>query len=335
MENLNAFKNLIQEPKKVVITTHRNPDGDAIGSSLGLSHYLKTKGHEVEVIFPSEYPKIFEFLPEIELATIFDQEKEKSLTKIKEAEIIFCLDYNSLDRVDKMAADIEASSASKVMVDHHMDPDDFADFTMSDPSASSTAEMVYLLIESLGEVDKVDSVIGDPLFVGILTDTGSFAYNTSERLFRVAAELKKCGVDDYQLQQYIFNTLPEKNLRLLGHCLAHRMEIIPELHTGIIHLNKEDYMKYDIQRGDTEGIVNYILSIKGIDIAAFIREQPYIVKLSLRSIGDFSVQEIARDHFNGGGHKNASGGYSKKNLATVLEKFKMILPGYIYKYYNQ
>jgi len=334
MENIEALKVHLSTPKSIVITAHRNPDGDAIGASLGLYHFLNQFGHTVRIIFPSEYPNVFEWLEEVDKATIYDLEKEKSEELIKEANIIFCLDYNSLDRVDKLGVFINESKAVKVMIDHHMDPEPFVDFMMSHPEASSTAEMIYTFIEQLGEKDKLNTNIGEAIFTGLLTDTGSFAYNTNPNLFRVASELKALGVDDYKLQQEIFNTLPEKNLRLLGHCLANRMEIIPELHTGIIVLNKEDYIKYDIQRGDSEGIVNYILSIKGIKVAAFIREQPYIVKLSLRSKGDFSVQEIARDHFNGGGHKNASGGYSKKGLKHTLEKFKTILPAYIYKNSN-
>ena len=334
MENIEALKEHLSTPKNIVITAHRNPDGDAIGASLGLYHFLNQFGHTVRIIFPSEYPSVFEWLEEVEKAIIYDLEKEKSGELIKEANIIFCLDYNSLDRVDKMGILINESKAVKVMIDHHMDPEPFVDFMMSHPSASSTAEMIYTFIEQLGEKKRMNTAIGEALFTGLLTDTGSFAYNTNPNLFRVASELKQIGVDDYKLQQAIFNTLPEKNLRLLGHCLANRMEILPDLHTGIIVLNKEDYIKYDIQRGDTEGIVNYILSIRGIKVAAFIREQPYITKLSLRSKGDFSVQEIARDHFNGGGHMNASGGYAKKSLHQTVEKFKTILPAYIYKNSN-
>jgi phosphoesterase RecJ-like protein len=334
MENIEELKVHLSTPKSIVITAHRNPDGDAIGASLGLYHFLNQFGHTVRIIFPSEYPSVFEWLEEVDKAIIYDLDKAKSEELVKEANIIFCLDYNSLDRVDKLGVFINESKAVKVMIDHHMDPEPFVDFMMSHPEASSTAEMIYTFIEQLGDKDKLNTSIGEAIFTGLLTDTGSFAYNTNPNLFRVASELKALGVDDYKLQQAIFNTLPEKNLRLLGHCLANRMEIIPELHTGIIVLNKEDYIKFDIQRGDSEGIVNYILSVKGIKVAAFIREQPYIVKLSLRSKGDFSVQEIARDHFNGGGHMNASGGYSKKGLKDTLEKFKTILPAYIYKNSN-
>ena len=196
------------------------------------------------------------------------------------------------------------------MIDHHLYPDDFCDYTFSDTSASSTCEMIYDFITGLDEAEKLTIPLGECLYSGILTDTGSFKYSTSSKLFRVVAGLKDMGVDDTMLQNLLFNSLPEKNLRLLGYCLNNCMEILPEYKTGIISLTKEDYEHFDIQRGDTEGIVNYLLMMKEIKLAAFITEQPTIVKISLRSKGDFSVQEIAKKYFRGGGHKNASGGAS-------------------------
>lgn len=328
MQDLAGLKKLLQIPKDIVITSHRNPDGDAIGSSLALSHYLRAHGHTTYVMAPSEYPDFLEWMPGAAEILIHDIEPEVCNERIQRADIIFCLDYNALDRVDKMGDAIAATDCTRVMIDHHLFPDEFCDHMMSDITASSTCEMVFDFVEMCDDVDMIDKTIAEAMYTGILTDTGSFKYATSPKLFRIAAQLKEKGVDDDKLQDLIFNALSEKSLRLLGHCLANRMEIIPEYKTGIIWLTKEDYEVYDIKRGETEGIVNYLLKMRGIKVAAFIHEQPKITKMSLRSKGDFSVQEIATKYFKGGGHKNASGGASFIGLGGTIRKFKNILPEY-------
>lgn len=322
-------KKLLSIPKKIVITSHRNPDGDAIGSTLGLYHYLIQLGHEVTVAFPSEYPVIFDWMPDAGKILIYDLAQSLTKKAIESADIFFALDYNGLDRIDKMGEGVKAlTHVPKIMIDHHRDPEPFVDYMLSDIAASSTSELVFDFIKSLGDTDKINKTVGDCLYTGIVTDTGSFKFATSPKLFRVVAELLEHGVDDYRLQDLINNCLPEKNLRLLGHCLANRMEVFPEYKTGIIWLSKKDYETFDIQRGDTEGIVNYILTMKNMRLACFITEQPTIVKISMRSKGDFNVQELCKEHFNGGGHKNASGGYSYAGLRVTLEKFKNLLPLY-------
>ena len=322
-------KSLLSSPKKIVITSHRNPDGDAIGSSLGLYHYLIQLGHSVTVAFPSGFPLIFEWMPDSEKILIYDLEQQKTREAIENAEIIFALDYNSLDRIDRMGDIIRARKRTpKFMIDHHREPELFADFMLSDITASSTSEMVVDFIKMLGDFDKLNKTVGECLYTGIVTDTGSFKFATSPKLFRTVADLIEKGVDDYLLQDLIHNNLPEKNLRLLGHCLFDRMEVLPEFKTGIVWLSKKDYEVFDIQRGDTEGIVNSVLSMKDVRLACFITEQPTIVKISMRSKGDFNVQEICKDHFNGGGHKNASGGYSYASLKATIDKFKNLLPSY-------
>ncbi len=328
-EQLEKVKDLLLIPKKIVITSHRNPDGDAMGSSLGLQLFLDQFGHETTVVLPSDYPEFVAWMKGSEHILIHDDNPEASNVKLKEADIIFVLDYNGLDRVDKMGEVIGSlKETTKIMIDHHLYPDDFCDFTFSDTTASSTCEMVYDFIVGMNEQEKLTIPLGECLYSGILTDTGSFKYSTSSKLFRVVAGLKDMGVDDTKLQNLLFNSLPEKNLRLLGYCLNNCMEILPEYKTGIISLTKEDYEHFDIQRGDTEGIVNYLLMMKEIKLAAFITEQPTIVKISLRSKGDFSVQEIAKKHFRGGGHKNASGGASFKGLRSTINRFKKVLPEY-------
>ena len=326
--NLTEVRALFDNPCKVVITSHRNPDGDAIGSSTALAIVLKRLGHTVQILYPSEYPTDFEFIEEVKGSVIFDVKTDYVLKAIADADLFFALDYNDLDRIDKMGADVLKNPCPKILIDHHLDPADFADYTLSDTGASSTCELIYLFLESIGLVDMIDEEVAKSLYTGILTDTGSFKYSTSPRLFEVCAKLLEKGVDDVKVQQLIHDNMREKQLRLLGHCLANRMEIIPEYSTAIIYLTKRDYERFDIQRGDTEGVVNYLLRIKGIKLAAFITRQPKITKLSLRSKGDFSVQEMAGKYFNGGGHKNASGGFSYKGLDIVLERFKSALPEY-------
>lgn len=326
MQNIDDLKSFLSYPRDIVITTHRNPDGDAIGSSLGLYHYLVKHGHTVRIISPSEYPSFLSWMPKVDDILIFDIDPENCEKYIQQADLIACLDFNSLDRIDKVGEVIAPLKTKVLMIDHHLFPDIPADYQISEPSASSTCELVFDFIEMLGDKREVDRTIGEALMTGILTDTGSFKYSTSPKLHRIVADLLERGVDNYKLQDLLFNCQTEKHLRLLGHCLTNRMEIIEEYKTGIITLSRRDYEHFDIQRGDTEGIVNFLLKIKDVKIAALITEQPTIVKLSLRSKGDISVQEIAKKHFKGGGHKNASGGSSYKGLRATVLKFKEILP---------
>lgn len=329
MENLSTLKSLLATPKNIVITAHRNPDGDAIGSSLGLYHFLRKNGHHVQIAVPSDFPDNLSWMPAVHDILVFDDDPESMSDLFNTQDIVFCLDFNAIDRIDKLGAlFIEKDEIVKVMIDHHLYPESFPDFMLSDTTASSTCELVFRFIDMLGQKDQIDVEIGECLLTGILTDTGSFKYSTSPGLFKIVAYLLEVGVDDYKLQDLIFNSMKEKHLRLLGHCLNRRMEILEEFNTGIIVLTKDDYLSFDIQRGDTEGIVNFLLKIKQIKMAAFIMEQPKIVKISLRSKGDFSVQEIAQKYFRGGGHKNASGGASFIGLRPTVRKFKEILPEY-------
>lgn len=331
MEDLDKLKEFLALPREVVIVSHRNPDGDAIGSSLGLSLYLQRKRHSVKIIFPSEFPDVFNYLPQSDYILIHDNEPDTCDVFLDKAEVIFCLDFNSLDRIDRLGVKINDKNAVKVMIDHHIDPEPFPDYMLSEVSASSTSELIYDFIKMLGDEKMIDPLMGECLYTGIITDTGSFRFSTSAKLFRIVANLKEIGVDDKKLQDYIFNSMPIKNMRLLAHCLNNRMEIIEEYGVGIIALNKYDYQNFDIQRGDTEGIVNYLLMMKKIRLGAFITQQPNIIKFSLRSKGDLSVQEIARNHFKGGGHKNASGGSFHGSLRSAIDRFKSVLPEYLNK----
>ncbi len=330
MDNIKDLNALLSLPKDILITAHRNPDGDAIGSSLALFHLFQQQGHRVTVITPSDYPENLAWMPGASNILVYDNDPQSVQEYLERADLFFFLDFNAIDRIDKLGETIMAAKKEQpvVMIDHHLYPEDLADYLLSDTTASSTCELVYDFIGMLGRKGWITPDIGDCLMTGILTDTGSFKYSTSPKLFRIVADLIEFGVDDYRLQDLIFNSLQEKHLRLLGHCLASRMEILPEFHTGIIYLTKEDYTEFDIRRGDTEGIVNYLLKLREVKMAAFITEQPTIVKLSLRSKGDLSVQEIAQKHFRGGGHRNAAGGASFIGLHPTIRKFKEILPEY-------
>lgn len=333
---ISEIKALLAIPKYIAIVSHRNPDGDAVGSSLALYHYLNQLGHTVRVVLPSDYPLNFTWMPDVEDITIYDTYQERAKEIVERADVIFCLDFNALDRIDRLGEVIHlrTENVTKILIDHHLDPEPFADYIFSDTTASSTCELIYQFIEDLGDLPKMTVTIGECIYTGMMTDTGSFKYATNARLFSQLAVLKKLGIDDYKIQDNIFNAALEKQLRLLGHCLANRMEVLPEYHTAIIHLVKQDYADFDIQRGDTEGIVNHLLTMKAVKMAAFITEQPNIIKFSLRSKGDLNVQEICQKYFNGGGHKNASGGYMHSNIHVALRKFKEILPLYKDKILN-
>lgn len=330
MENIVALKEFLSTPRKVAIVSHRNPDGDAIGSSLALFHYLSRHGHDATIAFPSEYPPIFKWMPGSEYILIHDKQEKKANKLIAGVEIVFCLDFNALHRIDKLGEKIaERTDIPKVLIDHHLYPEDFAEYAISNTDASSTCELIYDFIELMDDLDKIDDVVGECMLTGIITDTGSFRYCTSAKLYRIVAELKDRGVDDIDLQNKIFNSQTAKQLRLLGYCLSPNvLTIFHEYNTGVIVLTKEDYKNWRIQRGDTEGIVNNILRIKKIKLAALITEREGFVKLSLRSKGEFSVQEIASKYFKGGGHRNASGGMSKLSLEDTKKQFAEILPKY-------
>ena len=328
MEIPSALRQLIRVPQNVAIFSHRNPDGDAIGSALAMRFYLESYGHTVHVLFPSEYPKEFEVIPGATDVMIWDIHTDECKDVIKQKNLFFFLDFNSLGRIDKMGEFVRDLPGQRVMIDHHLYPDPVADYMFSEPDASSTCELIYRFIDAMGDRVRINPVIGKCIYTGIVTDTGSFRHATNPAIFRITADLIERGLDDTGVQDLIFNSNEERHLRLLGHCLANRMEYWPEFKTGLIWLTKKDYEIFGIQRGDTEGIVNYLLSIRDVRLAAFIHNQPTVVKLSLRSKGDLDVQEICKKHFNGGGHKNASGAFSHSSLKDTIEKFKSILPQY-------
>ena len=326
MKTLSDLQIFLKHPRKIVLVSHRNPDGDAIGSTLGMKRFLVPFGHEVDIIVPSEYPEFLSFLAGVEDVVVYDTHAQQAEERLNQANLIMLLDFNSLERIDKCGEHIaKLTETPRVLIDHHLFPEDIAEVVVSDTSASSTCELVFRTIKDMGMKAEVTPLVAEALMTGILTDTGGFSYATNPALFRTVAELFEIGVDNEKLQTAIFNSLSEKQLRLLGHCLANRMEVMPEYKAALITLSKRDYEAFDIRRGDTEGIVNYLLRIQGIELAALITEQPNITKLSLRSKGDVNVQELANEYFKGGGHKNASGGFSYGGLRSTVSQFKKAL----------
>ncbi|WP_411274006.1 DHH family phosphoesterase [Daejeonella sp.] len=330
MSDLTPLKNLLVEPKHIVITTHHKPDGDAMGSSLGLYNYLVQKGHYVRVITPTDYPTFLQWLPNNPEVIIFTEKPEESKELIAKAELIFCLDFNSLSRINDLGDLVRDAKGKKVMIDHHLEPEGFDDFRHWTINACSTAQLVYdFIVNIMDEKDVINKDVATCLYTGIMTDSGSFRFpTTTAEVHRIVAELITCGAENSKIHQLVYDNFSENRLRFLGHCLLNKLEVFPEFNSAIIVISKKELEKYQISTGDTEGIVNYALSINGIRLAVMIIERPDKVKLSLRSTGDFPANEICKKYFNGGGHRNAAGGSSDDTVDVVREKFNTILPEY-------
>lgn len=330
MLKLSALKELLAEPKHIVITTHHKPDGDAMGSSLGLFNYLIQKGHHVRVVSPTDYPAFLQWLPNNPEVIIYTEKPEESREYVANADLIFCLDFNTLSRINELGEYVRASKAQKVMIDHHLEPEGFDDYRHWTINACATAQLVYdFIVTVMGERNLINKDVATCLYTGIMTDSGSFRFpTTTAEVHHIVADLINCGAENWKIHQLVYDNFSENRLRFLGDCLLNKLEIFPEFNSAIITIRKEDLEKYQIATGDTEGIVNYALSINGIRLAVLIIERRDRVKLSLRSTGDFPANEICKKYFDGGGHRNAAGGASDESVDVVREKFNTILPEY-------
>tara|TARA_R110002012_G_scaffold11112_3_gene49869 strand:- start:4294 stop:5319 length:1026 start_codon:yes stop_codon:yes gene_type:complete len=326
-----AVQKLLTSPKKVVIVGHKNPDGDAVGSCLGLSFFLKSSGHNTTVVMPNDFPDFLKWLPGCENIIIYEKEVQKTGAIFDNADLIFTLDFNSLDRVGgELQAVLENATAKFVMIDHHQQPADYAVATYSDVKMSSTSEMVYHFMDALGQADKLSKEIAVNLYTGIMTDTGSFRFSsTSPTTHRVAAKLIEAGAESAIINQNVYDTNSPERMKLLGVAL-NNLVILPELHTAYITLTQKELDDHNFKKGDTEGFVNYALSVKGVVFAVIFIEnkQESIVKISFRSKGNFSVNDFARNYYSGGGHINAAGGKSSQDLNKTISEFISILPRY-------
>jgi phosphoesterase RecJ-like protein len=325
MVNFNQLQSILDKPQNILITSHANPDGDAIGSALSLYHYLFKKGHRVNVIMPTEMPDFFDFMPGFEKIWIFEKQHDICMRIIENAEIIFALDYNHFNRTEQMEKPLTAAKAYKVMIDHHLEPDNFANAMLWKTSASSTCELIYDFFELNQVLDFVPIESFECMYVGILTDTGRFQHATNPRIFRISAELCERGVNINHINDMVSNSYSYKRFKLFAYSISEKIELLEDVNTGIIILNQEDHRIFNIQRGDLEGIVNFILRIRQLKCAILITERKDRVKLSFRSKGNFSVQEICSKYFNGGGHFNASGGQTKDTLPNTLKQLKSLL----------
>ena len=333
MKNIQALKALIASPKHIVVVTHFKPDADALGSSLGLAGFLKKKGHHVTVVTPSDYPAFLSWMPGNEevVALLHDSNEpfEKANAAIALADIIFCLDFSSLKRIENLEESVRKAPGMKVLVDHHLEPETFADFEQWDPHSASTAGLIFQLIEELGEKDLIDANIANCLYAGIMTDTGGFRHsNTTQKEFLIASELTGKGANPSRVAKEIYDTNSLERLKLTGFVLSQKLQVLPRYNTAYIMLTSHELKQFGSQTGDTEGLVNYGLSIKGIRLSVLMYDRKDEIKLSFRSLGNFSVNEMARKYFEGGGHKNASGGTSRVSLEATLQKFLSILPEY-------
>ncbi|MFV0470828.1 MAG: DHH family phosphoesterase [Paludibacteraceae bacterium] len=319
----------IEEAENIVIVTHVGPDGDAMGSALGLWHFLMSENKPSKVIVPSPPPNFLMWMPGAEHINIYMFSQEESDEIISKADLIFVLDLNASSRLNGMSQVVLNSKARKVMVDHHPNPEDFANVIISYPEVSSTSELVFRLICRMGYFGKINLPCAECIYVGMMTDTGGFTYNSNhEEIYTIIYELLRIGIDKDEIYRKIFNTYSEDRMRLMGYCLHEKMKIYPQYNTALITLSKDELVHFNYNNGDAEGFVNIPLSIKGIIFSVFMREDPCKIKVSLRSEGTFPVNKFAADFFNGGGHLNASGGESYTSLEEAIEIFEKGLEQY-------
>lgn len=330
---MNTFQQIVAEmmaASHIVITAHKSADGDSVGSSLGLLHFIEKLGKKAIICHPDAAPDFLDFLGTTSIILMSD-EPESVASHFKQADLIFCLDYNGVDRLGpEMQELLEAASCKKIMIDHHLHPQDFASITVSDTSASSTAQLIVELIDQSGHIDVMDKKIGTPLYVGILTDTGSFRFSSvTPRTHEALAKLLATGVQHHLIHETLNDNNTESRLRLQGYAMSQKLEVMDEYHVAIIRMSKEELATYHYVKGDTDGLANLALSIKGMKAAIVFTERDGIMKMSFRSKGkENPVNMLASDHFNGGGHANAAGGMSELSVEETLDKIKELVPQY-------
>ncbi len=309
---------------------HQKPDGDAMGATLALYHFMKGLGHETTVISPTNWANFLDWMPGIGQVMDFDKQKEKALQLINQATVIFCLDFNVLHRTRNMEQPLTDAVCTKILIDHHQEPQEEAfTYGISDTSKSSTCEMVYDFIVNAGYADSLTPEIAECLYTGVMTDTGSFRFPaTTASVHRMVATLKEKGLLHTKVHDHIYDNFLENRLRFIGYALVNRMEVLYEYNTACMYITKADLQRYNIKTGDTEGLVNYLLTIQGIKFGALVIDREGERKWSFRSKGDFDVNSFARKHFEGGGHRNAAGGSSSDSLEATYTTFKEVIKEY-------
>ncbi|MDA9087371.1 bifunctional oligoribonuclease/PAP phosphatase NrnA [Polaribacter sp.] len=333
---MNIYKQIeaeIQAASYIVITAHKSADGDSIGSSLGLLHFIEKLGKKAIICHPDKAPDFLYWLDTTNIL-LMEENPEEVTAAIKKADLIFCLDYNAISRVGtEMQVLLEEATGKKIMIDHHLNPEEFPAITLSETTASSTSQLIVDLIEHSGHLDMLDEKIGTPLYLGILTDTGSFRFNSVKpRTHEVLAKILRAGVEHHLIHEKLNDNNTESRLRLQGYAMSEKLEILYDYNVAIISLSKEELAKYNYKKGDTDSLANLVLSIKGMKAAIVFTERDGIMKISFRSKGaENPINLLAKEHFNGGGHANASGGMSNLSVTETLEKLKGLIPEYFQK----
>ncbi len=329
-KELLKVKEILGTPSKVVIIMHRSPDGDAVGSSLGMKHYLEKRGHTVTVLSPNAYPEFLKWMPGTRSVIDFEKTPSPANQSIAKADLILFLDFNSLKRIGDLEIAVKKSKAFRLVIDHHPQPEKFADISFHNVGSSSTAELVYDFITLLGENKKINKDIANCLYAGIMTDTGSFRFSsTSAHTHDVVADLMRHGAETTKIHRFIDDNNRDIRLRLLGYAVMEKMKILPDFATGFITLTQSELKRFDYREGDTEGLVNEPISVKGIVFSALFTElKDGEIKISFRSKDKFDVNLFARKHFNGGGHINAAGGKSELSMDETILKFLTLVAEY-------
>lgn len=322
-KELQKLENQLKDKsQKILITSHNNPDGDAVGSVLALAEYLKLKGFKVSCMVPNAFPSFLSWLTNANEIVIYNESEDISKELIANADLIFSLDYNAYHRTAQMETSLSSAKAKKVLIDHHLEPSKYFDISISKVETSSTSELIYEVIEHLGDRKFINKAIAEGLYVGIITDTGSLSYSCNyPQTYDILSHLIDLGIDGEKIHQLLYGTFSESRLRLLGYCLSDRLTVNTDLGLAYIYLTKEDLEKYNYQPGDTEGVVNYALGIEGVNFAAFFTEKEDLIRISFRSKGEVSANDFARKFYEGGGHRNAAGGNSYKTMQETLKEF--------------
>lgn len=329
--SVQQFAEWIRDYERFAIVVHVSPDGDAIGAALSLRHYLVKKGKTVDIIAPNLFPDFLRWMSCASDIVRYDKWKEKGDALLKAADVICCLDFNSLSRVDEMEEAVKNAPGRKIMIDHHLNADNFCQIVISHPEACSTSELIFRLIYQLNDVENISKEGAECIYCGMMTDTGGFTYNSNRpEIYTIISELLSKGIDKDRIYRNVYNTYSEGRLRLEGYVLYNKMKVFPEFRSALIYLDRQEQHRFHYVKGDTEGFVNLPLSIKNIIFSAFIREdtEKNMIKISLRSVGSFPCNKVAADFFNGGGHLNASGGEYYGTLEEALNRFKQALVKY-------
>jgi phosphoesterase RecJ-like protein len=329
-KQIELFNSIVEEAQKIVIVPHVNPDGDAIGAALGLWQALKNMKKHVNVVVPNDFPEFLQWINGSSKVLDFEKAKAKAQETFDSADTLIVVDFNDFERAEHMSETLLGFKGTKVMIDHHPQPVAKCELLISYPEISSTCELIFRILTQAGKKQFIDVNSAEAIFTGMMTDTGNFSYNANTPdTYHIIGELLEKGIDKDKVHANVYHTFSENRWRLIGHSLKDKMVILPEYNTGYISLSADELAKFDFQPGDTEGLVNYPLMVKDIVFSVLFTEKDDLVKLSLRSKGEFSSNQFAREHFNGGGHNNAAGGKTTLKIDEAVEKFRNLLPQYL------